>query len=124
MLGLWKHGRSNSHSNNDMPTVDFEPEESTAPTGRKSVKLHASDLNPAWHHIFDCTILHFHLQLLKANPYPDDVQLDQWEVKAWHDALKDLIAQAGYHEHTMPTEAEVDLVWSYNVFHSRLPKVS
>ena len=124
MLGSQKHGRSDSHSDNDMPTVDFELEQSTAPTGRKSVKLRASDLNPAWRRIFDRAILHFHLQLSKANPYPDDVQLDQWAVKAWHDALEDLIAQAGYRGHTAPTEAEVDLVWNYNVFLSRLPKVS
>ena len=124
MLGSRKHGRSDSHSDDDMPTVDFEPEQSTAPTGRKSVKLRASDLNPARRRIFDRAILHFRLQLSKANPYPDDVQLDQWAVKAWHDALEDLITQAGYHGHTAPTEAEVDLVQNYNVFHCHLLKIS
>ena len=107
-----------------MPTVEFEPEESTAPTGCKSAKLHASDLHPAWHHIFECAILHFHLQLSKANPYPNDVQLDQWAVKAWHDALEDLITQASYDGHTAPTKAEVDLVQNYNVFHCHLLKIS
>jgi len=121
MSGSQKHGCSDSHSNDDMPRADFEHEKSTASTGHKSAKPCASDLNPGWCCIFDCTVLHFYLQLSKENPYPDDVQLDQWAVKAWHDALEDLIAQAGYHGHTAPTEAEVDLVWNYNAFHCCLP---